>query len=110
MNLVRYHVIYCLHVTKPNALGITITQVAFGYLSIFWIKMHGTKWANRYARSTTDTNLIIDRHACKGFITGNSLYWADVQARGVLTLLAGHGDVKAFRLPLDNPDTTSGWV
>jgi hypothetical protein len=110
MNLVRFHVIHRFHVTKPDTLGITITEIAFGHLFVYRIEMHGAKWTDRYTRPATDAHIIIHHHSCERLITGNGLHRADIQAGGVLTLLAGHGDIKAFRLPLYNPDTTSGWV
>jgi hypothetical protein len=110
MNLVRFHVIHRLHVTKPDTLGITITEVAFGHLSVYRIEMHGTKWTDRYTRSATDTHILIHHHSRKRLITGNGLYRTDVQAGSILTLLTRHRDIKAFRLPLYDPDTTSGWV
>jgi hypothetical protein len=98
--LVRLHIVNGLHVTETNALRVPVTKIALKILSVNDAEIHRAKWTDRYTGAAADANIVIDHYPVECFIPGNGLYGTNRHTGGVLTLLAGHGDVESFCLPL----------
>jgi hypothetical protein len=90
------HIIYGFDFTETNALRISITEIALEILPVNNIKTHSAEGTDRYAGTAADTNIVIYHYPAEFLIPGNGLYRADDHTGSVLTLLAGHGNIKAF--------------
>jgi hypothetical protein len=93
---VGLYVIHGLYLTETNALGITVTEIALKILSINGAKIHRTKRADRHAGTAANAYSVIHHHPAEILIPGNGLHGANDHAGSILTLLAGHGDIKPF--------------
>jgi hypothetical protein len=93
---VRIHIIYGFNFTETNALWISITEITIKILTVNDIKTHGAEGTDRHTRTAANAYIVIHRHPTEFLISGNGLHGADDQARSVLTLLAGHRNIKAF--------------
>jgi hypothetical protein len=93
---VRFHIIHGFHVTETNALRISVTGITLKDLPINNVKTHCTERTDRYARSATNAFILIYHDPAEFFIPGNGLYRADDHAGSILTLLAGHRNIKPF--------------
>ena len=109
-DFVRFHEIHGFLFAEPHALGVTFAEVAFEDLFVDDVEAHGAEGTNRHAGTTTDANIVIDRHGTQLFIFGNGFDRANIHARRVLALLAGHGNVQTFMFPFHNPDAAAGRV
>jgi hypothetical protein len=99
---VSLHVVHGLHITETNALGVSVTEIAFKILSVNDTEIHCAKGADRHAGTAADANIMIDHHPTECLIPGNGLHGANGHTGSILALLAGHGDVESFCLPLHN--------
>jgi hypothetical protein len=102
--------IHGLHVAETDALGIAVAKIAFDHLAVDRIEMHGTEGANGNTGAAPDTFIIVDLHPPRFPVSRNGLGRAGIEARGIFTLLARHGNVYAHVFPFDHPDAASAWV
>jgi hypothetical protein len=93
---ISLYIINRFHVTETNALWIPIAEITLKDLPIDHVKIHGTERTNGYAGSATNALILVDHDPAEFFIPRNSLHRADDHTGSILTLLAGHGNIKPF--------------
>jgi hypothetical protein len=93
---VSIHIIHGFYFTETNALGFSVTEITLEIFTVNDIKTHRPEGTDRYARTTANAYVVIHHYPAEFLIPGNGPHGTDDQARGVLTLLAGHRDIKAF--------------
>jgi hypothetical protein len=70
-----------------------------------------SKGAGNDAGSTSDAELFVDGHAVIVFgFSVAGLCRADFDAIGLFTVVAGHGKIDAYILPLDHFDPGTAWI
>jgi hypothetical protein len=93
---VSLHVIHGLHITETNALGVSVTEIAFKILSVNDTEIHRAKGTDRHTGTAADANIVIDHYPAKCLVPGNGLHGANRHTGSILTLLAGHGNINPF--------------
>jgi hypothetical protein len=86
-------------------LRVAVAEIALEYLLHFGVKPHGAERACGYAHPATDAAPIVDHHPVKKLIPVDGFLGADGHARSIFALLTTDGDIKAFMLAVDNPDS-----
>jgi hypothetical protein len=99
-----------LGITKTNTLRVAVTEITFDYFAVDGYKMHGAKRAYRNTGATANAFIVIDFHATHIHVPREGLSRAGHGARGILTLLAGDGDIDSLGFPLDNADAAASGV
>jgi hypothetical protein len=61
-DLSRVNKIHGLHITEPDTLGVTVTQIALEDLFFFGIKTHGTKGACTDTGTAADADIVVDKY------------------------------------------------
>jgi hypothetical protein len=107
---VRLHVVHGFHITETNALRVSVTEIALKIFSVNDTEVHCAEGADRHTGAAADANIVIDHHPAEFVIPGNGLHGANRHTGGILTLLAGHGDIESFCLPFHNLYAGSGRV
>jgi hypothetical protein len=93
---VRLHIVHGLHITETNTLRVSVTKIALKVLSINDTEIHRAEGADRYTGAAADANIVIHHHPAECLIPRNGLHGANRHAGGILTLLAGHGNINPF--------------
>jgi len=106
-HIFRFNEIHGFYITKTDALGITVAEVAFENHLIDAVVAHGPEGADGHTGAATDADVVINHHPSHSVIFGDGLHRADIHAGGILALLTGHGDIKTIVLPLHNFDAAS---
>jgi hypothetical protein len=99
-DLVRLHIVNGFHITETNTLRVPVAEIALKILSVNDTEIHRAEGADCHTRTAADANIVIDHHPVECLIPVNGLHRANRHTGGILTLLAGHGDVESFCLPL----------
>jgi hypothetical protein len=82
--------------TKPHALGIAVTQIAFEDPTALGIETDGPEGAYRHAHAATDTAVVVDHDPLQDRIPVNGFPGADFQARRRLTMSAADRQMGAL--------------
>jgi hypothetical protein len=106
-HVVRFNEIHGLDITETDALGIAVAEIALEDHFIDGVVAHGPKGADGHTGAATDADVVINHHPSQFVVFRDGLHGTNIQAGCILTLLAGHGDIKALRLPLHNFDAAS---
>jgi hypothetical protein len=99
---VRLHIIHRFHITETNALRVSVTEIALEILSVNDTEIHRAEGTDRHTGAAADANIVIDHDPAECLIPGNGLHGANGHTGGILTLLAGHGNIESFCLPFHN--------
>jgi len=106
-DVVRFNEIHGLDITETDALGIAVAEIALEDHFINGVVAHGSKGADGHTGAATDADVVINHHSPQFVVFRDGPHGTNIQAGCILTLLTGHGDIKALRLPLHNFDTAS---
>jgi hypothetical protein len=90
------------YVTEPDALRVAVTQITLDDLSFNWIEAHGAEGAHGNTGATADADIVIHFNPVHFVIAGNGADRTADHTGSILTLLAGHGNVKSFHIPFDH--------
>ena len=101
-HIVRFNEIHGFYIAETDALGIAVAEVALEDHFIDDVVAHGPEGADGHTGAATDAGIVINHHPAHLVIFRDGLHRADIQAGGILALLAGHGNIKALGLPLDD--------
>jgi hypothetical protein len=104
------HVFYSFNLTKSDALRITVTKITFDDLAVDSVKVHGAERAHRHASTATNAYSIIDTNTPESFVSRNGPDRASDLARGILALLARHGNVDTVSLPFNDPNPAADGI
>ena len=96
-----------LHFAEPDALRVSVTEVAFEILPVNDVKAHCAEGADRDAGTTANAFVVIYHDPAELLIPRDGLHGADDLAGGILALLAGHGNVDSLLLPFHDLDPAS---
>jgi hypothetical protein len=106
-HIVLFKEIHGFDITETDALGITVAEIALEDHFINSVVAHGPEGADGHTGAATDADIVINHHPPQLVVFRDGLHGTNIQAGCILTLLTGHGDIKAFRLPLHNFDAAS---
>jgi len=109
-HIIRLNKIDGLDVTESDTLRITVTNIALENPPIGRIKIHGSEGTDADAGAAADAGIIVNGYATQFIILRDGFDRADIQTGRVLTLLACHGNINAFGLPLQHPDSAPGGI
>jgi hypothetical protein len=101
-HIVFFNEIHGFYITETDALGIAVAKVALEDHFIDDAVVHCPEGADGHTRAATDADIIINHHFTHFVIFRDGFHRTDIQTRGILALLTGHGDIKALGLPLHN--------
>ena len=101
-HIVLFNEIHGFYITEPDALRISVAEVALEDHFIDDVVVHGPEGADGHTGAAADANIVVDHHPAHAVIFRDGLHRADIQAGGILALLTGHGDIEAPGLPLDD--------
>jgi hypothetical protein len=107
---VRVDIFHGFDLTETGALRVSVTEVAFKVLPVNDIEIHGAEGADRHAGAAADAFGLIHHHPAQFLVAGNRLYGTDDLTGSILALLAGHGNIEPFSLPLHDLDPASGGI
>jgi len=93
---VSLHIVHGLHIAETDALRVSVTKIALKVLSIDDTEIHRAEGADRHAGAAANANILIHHHPTEFLIPGNGLHGANCHTGGILTLLAGHGNINPF--------------
>jgi hypothetical protein len=93
---VSLHIVHGFHIAETNALRVSVAKIALKVLSINDTEIHRAKGADRHTGAASNANVVIYHHPAELLISGNGLHGANRHTGGVLTLLAGHGNINPF--------------
>jgi hypothetical protein len=103
------HIVHGLHITETNTLRVSVAEIALKIFSVNDTEIHRAEGADRYTGAAANANIVIDHHPAECLIPGNGLHRTNGHTGGILTLLAGHGNINPFGLPFHDlyPASTS---
>ena len=105
LNLVGIHKKDGFGIAEGHALGISIAEITFHSHSFLNIKGGMTERAGDDAGLASDAQILVDHHPVIEFrFSVACLCRADLNAIGLFTMVADHGKVDAYVLPLDHLD------
>ena len=105
LNLVGIHKKDGFGIAEGHALGISIAEITFHSHSFLNIKGGMTERAGDDAGFASDAQILVDHHPVIEFrFSVACLCRADLNAIGLFTMVADHGKVDAYVLPLDHLD------
>jgi len=100
-----------LDVTEANTLRVSVTVIALHRHPLLGIEERMAKGAGNDAGSTSDAKLFVDGHPVIVFrLPVAGLCRAYLHAVGFLTMIAGHGEIKPYILPLDHFHPGAAWI
>ncbi len=105
LNLVGIHKKDGFGIAEGYALGISIAEITFHSHSFLNIKGGMTERAGDDTGLASDAQILVDHHPVIEFrFSVACLCRADLNAIGLFTMVADHGKVDAYVLPLDHLD------
>jgi hypothetical protein len=105
IRLISIHKRDGLYPTETDALGISITEIAFYRYPFQDVKERMAKGAGDNASSASDAQLFVDAYPmiiCRFPVTG--LGWTYRDTKRLFTVIAGYGKMKPIVLPIEHPN------
>ena len=109
-HIVLFNEIHGFYITEPDALRISVAEVALEDHFIDDVVVHGPEGADGHTGAATNASVVINHHPPHFVIFRDGLHRADIHTGGILALLTGHRDIKALGLPFHNFNAASCWV
>jgi hypothetical protein len=111
IRLISIHKRDSLYPTETDALGISVTVIAFYRYSFQDVKERMAKGAGNNASSASDAQLFVDGYPmiiCRFPVT--RLGRAYRYTKGFFTVIAGYGKMKPLIFPIEHPNPGTAWI
>ena len=111
IRLISIHKRDSLYPAETDALGITITVIAFYRYPFQDVKERMAKGAGNNASSASDAQLFVDGYPMIiGRFPVTGLGRAYRHTKRFFTVIAGYGKMKPLILPIEHPNTGAAWI
>ena len=110
LDSVRIDIVDCLHVAEKDALGGSITVIAFYGHPFLDVEEGMSEGTRDDARLTPDTLVLVDEDSLVFDVTVAGLCGADLRAEGFLTILAAHRKIESYVFPFHHFDAGAAGV